>query len=60
MNKYEIRIFAEGKKLYFENEDMDIKVVIMKNLTMRYLNFKFIKNNKVSKYKLPAGLELMY
>ena len=32
MNKYEIRIFAEGKKIYFENEDMDIKVEIDEEL----------------------------
>ena len=28
MNKYEIVIFAVGKDVYFENEDMDIRVVL--------------------------------
>ncbi len=32
MNKHEIRIIAEGKKVYFENEDMDIKVEIDEEL----------------------------
>ena len=32
MNKYEIRIFAEDNKIYFENEDMDIKVDIDEEL----------------------------
>lgn len=40
MNRYKIRIFAEGKELYFENEDKDIKVEINEELMTRYLNLK--------------------
>ena len=39
MNKYEVRIFAEGKKIYFENEDMDIKVDINEELNDEILEF---------------------
>ena len=39
MNKYEIRIFAEDNKLYFQNEDMDIRVNINEELNDEILEF---------------------
>jgi len=39
MKKYEIRIFAEGNKLYFQNEDMDIRVNINEELNDEILEF---------------------
>ena len=37
--KHEIRIIAEGNRLYFENDDMDIKVEIDEELNDEIFEF---------------------
>ncbi len=35
--KHDVRIIAEGNKIYFENEDMDIKIEVNEDLNNEIL-----------------------
>ena len=45
--KHEIRIIAENKKLYFQNDDMDIKVEINEELNNEILEIYGLSNISV-------------